>query len=118
MNKKDYIASVKETEVNSKRIKEVIKKYDLSLDDTLMRVISKADAIDFFGEERRALSYKEILDASSLLGIDATKEGIIPVIDSYDGTYIVYILWEKKWARFSIADKIAYKKRDTLEEVL
>lgn len=118
MNKKEYITSVKETKVDFQRIMEVMEKYDLGLDDTFVRAISKADTIDFFGEERRALSYNEILDASSLLGVDATEKGIIPVIDSYDGTYIVYLLSEKKWARFSTVDKIVYRKRDTLEEVL
>jgi hypothetical protein len=118
MNKKEYYDLVSNTEINKTREQEVTGLYKCEFDQLLLKVISAADEVDFFDEERRALSYKEILSPEELLGIDAINEGIVPVIDAYDCTFIVYLTKEAKWAKFSTVDKTIYKKRNALNTVL
>ena len=118
MSKEEYIEAIKNIEIDKDREKEVSKLYGVELCDVLSKVITLADKVDFFGEERRALSYKEIVSSSELLGTGAVGEGIIPIIDSYECSYIVYLTKENKWAKFNTIDGVIYKKRDTLEELL
>ena len=118
MNKEEYIKLVRNTEIDKDREAEVTGIFGCKLNDVLARAISVADKVDFFDEERRALSYKEIVGASELLGIDAVERGIIPVVDSYDCTYIVYQVNEGKWAKYNTVDKEVFKERDSLEEIV
>lgn len=118
MSKKDYIEVVKSSSINNLRKDEVSRLFHNELNDLVLKIISVADSIDFFDEEKRALYYSEIIGASDLLGIDAVSQGIVPLIDAYDGIFIVYLLTEKKWAKFSISDKSVYMKRDSLSDLL
>ncbi len=118
MNKKEYLEAALGCEIKVDRVKQVEKMYKVSLDDSVAKIISYADSTDFFDEERRALSYEEIVNASSDLDIDVVEMGFIPLIDSYDCSYIIYLTKENKWARFSTVDMTVYMKRDTLAEVL
>ena len=118
MNKLEYIETVDKEEINIERKKEIEELFNCTLDSEIAKVISLADKIDFFDEERRALSYSEILDASELLGISATDEGMIPVVDAYDCTYIVYLIQEKKWAKYNTIDQVTFKEKDSLKEVI
>ncbi len=118
MNKAEYLELIRKTEINADRAKEIRELFNHDLDDMLLKVISAADGVDFFDEERRALSYNEIVGASELLGIDAVADGIVPVIDAYDCTFIVYLLHDGKWGKYNMVDKETYKERDSLEEVV
>lgn len=118
MDKKEYIAAVKAHEISNKRVSTISKIYGSELDETLSKVVSLADTVDFFDEERRALSFSEIEKSDKELSFDFVSEGLIPVIDAYDMTYIVYIIAEKKWAKFNVIDKTVFKKKDNLEEVV
>jgi len=118
MDKKEYIALVKAQELNEERISTISRVYNVAIDEILGKVVSLADTVDFFDEERRALSFNEIENPIKTLNFDFASEKIIPVIDAYDMTYIVYITDEKKWAKFSVVDKTIYKKKDNLEEVV
>ena len=46
------------------------------------------------------------------------KLGLVPVIDAYDNTYIVYSFFENVWAKYNIIDKTMFKKKENLEDVL
>ena len=92
MNKEEYLKEISNCEIDPKRIEEIEKRYNVKLDKTVKCIISYADKIDFFDEERRALSYDEILCPEEYLDFDFLSEGLIPLIDAYDNSYIVYIL--------------------------
>ena len=118
MTKEEYLDQVKVTKINEERVSEISTMYNNKIEGLVAKIISYADSVDFFDEERRALSYLEIKNAKKILDYDCIRDGVIPVIDSYDNTYIVYILYENMWAKYSLSDKILYKKRDALEKVL
>lgn len=118
MSKKSYIDVINNAEINVERKKEITNIYSCEIEEKVLKAISVADSIDFFDDEKRALSYIEIKSASDVLEIDALSMGIIPIIDTYDCTYIVYLVKEKKWAMYSIDDGIIYKKTDELEDLL
>ncbi len=118
MSKAEYIELVNEADVKEERKKEICSIYHHELCDELVKVISVADTVDFFDEERRALSYREIVNASELLGIDVVTKGMIPVIDAYDCTFIVFLLNEKKWAKYNTIDKEVFKEKEKLEDII
>ena len=49
---------------------------------------------------------------------DFVSKGLIPLIDAYENTYVVYMISEKKWAKYNIVDQVLFKKREKLESVL
>lgn len=118
MNKKEYLKEVEDCKIKLDRVEKVEKLYGEKVNDELARIISYADKVDFFDEERRALSFKEIMNATKDMEVDMVKMGIIPLIDAYDCAYIVYSFSEKEWARFSTVDGTLYKKKKTFAEVL
>lgn len=118
MSKLDYLKSVQKCSIDKKRIAEIEKIYSTNLNTLLSQIISYADKEDFIDDERRVLSFKEILKPEKYLEFNFAKKKLIPIIDAYDNIFIVYILDEDRWARFSISDSTLYKKRSTLKEVL
>lgn len=118
MTKKEYIKGIKECDVVSDRVTAINSIYNSEISGILANVISFADSIDFFDEERRALSFKEICNPKKYLCFDFVSIGLVPVIDSYDNTYIVYIISEDKWAKFNIVDETLFKKKKSLEELV
>ena len=118
MNKQEFMDAVMSCDIKEDRVKQIEKQYKVILNDEVSKFVSYADTVDFFDEERRALSFEEIIDASEELEVDAVELGIIPLIDAYDCTYIVYLTKEEKWARFSSVDGTVYMKKDSLVEVM
>ena len=118
MSKQEYINAVMAYGINSDRVDEISKVYGGDLSDELKHFISFADSVDFFDEERRALSYGEILDSSSKLGKDFAEKGLIPIIDAYDNIYIVFSFETKKWMKYSISDDVCFKEKDNILEVI
>ena len=118
MNKIEYVKSVNTTPINETRVNEINRIYKTKIEGQVAKLISYADMVDFFDEERRALGYKEIIDATKDMKIDFDEMGIIPLIDAYDNTFIVYLVYEKQWAKFNIMDKAIFKKKSTLEDVI
>ncbi len=118
MNKREYINAAMACAINEDRIKQIEELYNAVLDYNVSKVISYADTVDFFDEERRALSFDEIINAKSEIDADVVSNGILPLIDAYDCTYVVYLVRDKKWARFSSVDATVYMIKDELEDVL
>ncbi len=118
MSTAEYINMVENCIVKEERVKAIEKKYKTILEPVVKQIISFADMIDFFDEERRALSYSEIYNPEKNLGFDFIKEGLLPFVDLYDNSYAVFIVETKEWGRFNTSDGILYKKRKSMEEVL
>lgn len=118
MTKQEYIDSVSKYPENKDRITEISNLYGSKINGIIAKIISFADQADFIGEERRALSYNEILNAPKEYDTNFKELGIIPIIDAYDNDFIVYIIGEKVWAKFSLSDEVLFKRRSTLEEIL
>lgn len=118
MNKQEFLDAALACDIKEDRVKQIEKVYNVTLNEEVSKLVSFADTVDFFDEERRALSFDEIVDANEELEVDTVELGIIPLIDAYDCAYIVYLTKEEKWARFSSVDETVYMKKDSLAEVL
>lgn len=118
MTKKEYLESVKTCEINSERVEAIEKLYKVSIKGLIASVISYAGTVDFFDEERRALSFEEMVNADKINGTSFVKNKMLPMIDAYDNDYIVYDFNEEKWGKVNLADMLLFKKRDSLDEVL
>lgn len=118
MTKKEYLDNVKTSHIDSERIKVIENLYHAVIDGIIANAISYSGTIDFFDEERRALSFDEIKNADSIFGATFVGNRLVPVIDAYDNDFIVYSIDEGKWGKVNLSDMIMFKKRDTLDEVI
>lgn len=118
MSKKEYLTNVMACNINDDRIIAIEKIYGMNLEETLKKIISYAGNVEFFDEERRALSFEEILNADDVYEFPFVEKKMIPIIDAYDGDYIVYSFAEKIWGKVNISDGVLFKKRDAVDEVV
>ena len=94
------------------------KLYQTRLPELVKKLISHADQTGFFEAERRALSYSEILDPVEYLGCDFISLNLIPIIDAYDNTYIVFDPEKNTWAEYNISDQILFNECKSFEDML
>lgn len=118
MTKQDYLNNVLLCSINEKRVKALSELYGKCIDGIIAQIVSYADNADFIGEDRRALSFSEILNASKDYEKDFISLGIIPFIDAYDNDLIVYVITENMWAKYSLSDEVLFKKKDSIEKLL
>lgn len=118
MSKAEYLENVKKTKVNDERIKRISEIYGEDIEGLIAQVVSYADSEDFFDDERRALSFDEIVTSSKNLGDALLTEKAIPVVDVYDSMYVVYLIKEGKWALYSSTDGSIFKIRESLDELI
>ena len=118
MSKQEFVKEAMSSEINNDRVEDITKIYDTDLSDELKHFISYADTIDFFDDERRALSYDEIKNPQKQIGVDFTKMRLIPVVDAYDNTYIAYSVEKKKWVKYNTIDNMEFKERDSIQEII
>ena len=118
MNTTEYIQLVNNTVINQSRVNNINNIYSTKVDTVVAKIISLADTVDFFDEERRALSYMEISNPSTIMEIDFVSKRMIPLVDIYDGSYVVFSIEEKKYALYNIFDDIEFKKSVVFEEIM
>lgn len=118
MSKKEYLKEIEDTKINNTRVEEIEKIYDAKLNEMVKKIISLADEIDFFDEERRALSFNEIKNSEEYLGFDFVSKGYIPLVDAYDNTFVVFAFNENAWGKISASDGVLYRKKPTFVEVV
>jgi len=118
MNKQDFLKQIKDASKCQEKIESVSNNYKADLEETLENLISQTDEIGFIEDDIRLLAFSEICNPKELLGYDFILEGLIPIFDIFDNTYVVYEVERKKWARFNISDEILYKENDCIENVL
>ena len=65
------------------RVDAIANIYGIQVNDTIAGIVSVADQISFFDEERRALAYTEILNPVEYMDVDFVALQAIPLIDAY-----------------------------------
>ena len=118
MNKIEYYKAATEFEINKDRTETISKIYNESLPVELQHIVSYAGVVDFFDEERRAISYEEMKDPAYQMEFDFVKKGYLPVVDVYDNTFIVYVFKYRHWAKYNSVDDMIYKEGQSLDELL
>ena len=92
--------------------------YSTKINELVARIISLADKVDFFAEERRALSYSEISNPAEVMEIDFVSKRLIPLIDIYDGSYVVFSIKDKQYALYNVVDDMVFEKGDNFETLV
>lgn len=118
MNKSEYISAVEKCSVISQKVEQVEAVYQTKVTDFLAKAISYADNSVFIEEEKRVLAYSEIIQLDKDYDNAFTTNGLIPLIDCYDGVFIVFVVSECMWAKYSTSDMSIFKKRSTMSEVI
>ncbi len=118
MTSKEYLEAIKQSIIDEERIKNIAEKYTDQIPDLVKKIISYSDSSIFLDDEIRILSFEEIIDAETELHVPFRKRSFLPVADCEDNDFIVYDYKNSLWAKFNIVDKTAFKKRQTLEELL
>lgn len=71
-----------------------------------------------FVDGYRFLSLDEIEYAEDDLHVDFKKRNIVPLIDCSDNDFIVYDYYNEKWMMFNIVEKVSFKKKQHLDDLL
>lgn len=117
MNKHEFLSSIADIKVNTKKISVVEATYEGKFDDIVNRIISACDKTLFI-DDIRLLTYNEILDAEEDLRINFIQLQLIPIFDCGDNDFIVYHISKNHWSLFNIVDECCFKEKKTLEELL
>lgn len=118
MTREKFLKDVDKSSGSNDTVQTVEKMYNVSLPDLVKKIISYSDSTVFFGEERRLLSKKEIINASKDLHVDFVKKGIIPLIDALDNDFICYDLNTKQWCFYNIIDDTSFSETPDISKIL
>lgn len=118
MSKEVYLNEVESTTINEERVSQIENLYKTKLSELVKKIISHADRASFFEDERRALTYSEIINPLDSLGCDFISLNLIPIIDVYDNTYIVFDYMHNTWGEYNISDEILFNESNTFQELL
>lgn len=118
MNKSEYLLEIEKCEADRSKVEQIETEYKCKLDGLITNVISYTDKSIFIDDEERVMSFSEIIQINKDYNNVFINNKMIPVIDCFDGIFIVFILEENKWAKYSTSDLIVYKKRSSLSELI
>lgn len=118
MNKHDLVNLCKGICLDETKIDEICRVYNRELPDLLKEIISFTDDSIFFDDGYRLMSFAEIKSASDEYEVDFVGAGLIPFIDCYDNDFIVYNFNTATWAKYNIGDRVLFKARSELEDLL
>ena len=118
MTYKEYLQAAEKWDINQALVSRVEQAYTMELPKILQQIVSHADDPVFFDDGTHVFSYSEILDAENTLDVAFREKGLIPIVDYYDGNYVVYNCNGHDWAIYSAIDDLSFKRRPTLAEVL
>ena len=118
MNKSEYLLEIEKCEADRSKAEQIETEYKCKLDGLITNVISYTDKSIFIDDEERVMSFSEIIQINKDYNNVFINNKMIPVIDCFDGIFIVFILEENKWAKYSTSDLIVYKKRSSLSELI
>jgi len=118
MNKSEYISTVENYDINHQKVEQIEAIYKTKVSGFLAKAISFADNSIFIEDEKRVLAFSEIIQLDKDYENTFTTNGLIPIIDCYDGVFIVFIVSESMWAKYSTSDMSIFKKRPIISELI
>ena len=118
MTKQEYLESLDAVQVDKAKVDQLEEQYGCSFPEVVAKVISSAPETIFFDDEGRILSFDEMTDAEKDLHIAFSKLGLLPLADCGENDFIVYHVQDGVYSFFNIVDECAFRKRDSLEEIL
>lgn len=116
MNGKEYLTNIKSIKIESSNVQNIEKKYKSKLPLIIQQIISYSNNPVFLDEDKKVLSYKEILKASEELHVDFNKYRLIPLIDCYDNDFISYNFEKKEYCIFNVNDYCIFKNKPRLAD--
>ena len=118
MTNNEYLKMVQQSELDEDKVRKITDIYSDKLPEIVKKIISCSESGGFLDDELRILSYAEVVNAENDLHVPFKELGIVPLFDSGDNDFIVFDYTNNIWAKFNIVDKILFKKRHSLEELL
>lgn len=118
MNYKEYISSLNDVEVDDEKTKLIEVVYSGDLPEIVLKIIANATETIFLDNDKRILSFKEIINVEKELHVAFKNKGILPLVDCGENDFIVYHFKEGIWSKFNIIDEIVFKKKDSFEELI
>lgn len=114
-----FMEELSQQAINDEKVTLIQKVYSTHLPDEVSRLIAfTSDNSIFIADERRLLSFKEILHAADTMHVDFVRYGIIPLIDCYDNDFIVFNFKTQSWSMFNIVDQISFNDGQELKDLL
>lgn len=118
MDGKQYIEMISKKAEDAAKIKKIEETYKTSIPGILRKIVSNCDETVFLDDEKRVLSFDEIIDAERDLHTEFIKKGLLPVVDNGENDFTVFRFSQKNWSKYNIIDEVEFKVKDTIEELL
>lgn len=116
MNLSEYVKWLESKEINEPAVSEITRKYHCDLPTIIKKMLSSNEKTMFLSDERRILSYEEVLHAKEQLHVDFNSYEILPLIDCYDNNFIVYNHKNDEWNMFDIIDECIFDTKKNLTD--
>lgn len=116
MTLNEYIEITKNANVNDSYIKELEKIYG-EISEEYIKQIYSTTVMDYFFEAEdilRLLTPQEILVAPENLHVNFREKKCIPLFDTGDNDFIVYLLEKNVWSYFNIVNQTFFSEADSL----
>ena len=114
----DFINEIEKKEIDVQFIDKLEETYGAKISKYVKKLLSSSPEGIFFecDDILRALSHKEIFDASEELSVDFVGLQLIPIFDTGDNDYIVFDIVNDNWCKFNIVDSVKFKQKSLLNE--
>lgn len=113
----ECLQTISKTKVDSKVTKTLTKGYSPDIPTVVEQIVSLFKSGGFVNGYR-FLSLDEIEYAEDDLHVDFKKRHIIPLVDCGDNDFIVFDYCSEKWMLFNIVEKVAFKRKQNLDDIL
>ena len=118
MGVEEFINSIENIPINSELILGIEKVYEVKLPEYIGKILSFDANGYFFGDNKRLLSVKEIIDAYEDLHVDFKSMGTIPLFDTGDNDFVLYSFEDNSWKMFNIVDRCEFYQSSDLITLL
>lgn len=116
MNSYEFVDHV--LNIDQDKVKKLESVYNCSIPDLLGVVISKLGDTLFFDDKYVVLSFEDIASKTSDYGVDFISKKYVPIIDCYDGDFIVFDLNTNLWSEYNVYDDLIFNTTDKLGNFL
>ena len=118
MNGKEYIEMIMLEDENVGKISKIEELYGFTIPDILRKIVSNSEKTVFLEDEKRILSYNEIIDAEKDLHVEFKSKGIIPFADCGENNFVVYSVLRRQWAYYNIIDDTMFKEKTDIHDLM